>query len=130
MPGIREYAIEVVEGDAAAVIPRRIVGHSLAGEIGCDLEIGDEGCSGIVADLDRIADVVVMTMGEEHVRSASRNRAGVALEERVGGKKGIDHQHGIAGLDPESGVTEIGDFHGLLPKAADYGAFAVFRQAG
>ena len=73
MPSIGEDAVEVREGDAPAMIARRVVGDALGRQIHGDFKIGDERCARRLADLDRVAQVIVMTMGQKHMRSAARN---------------------------------------------------------
>ena len=62
MPGIGEDDIEIVEGDAPAVIAGGIVGDTLGGKIHRDLEIGDKRGAGRLADIKRITRMIVMVM--------------------------------------------------------------------
>ena len=72
MPRIGKDAVEIIKTNAPAMVTRRVVGDTFAGEIGGNLEIGDKCRTGILADLHGIAEMIVMAMSEEHVGGTER----------------------------------------------------------
>ncbi len=99
-------------GDHAAGIAGIDVFRALAGEIHADLEIGHDLRAGFLGDLRRVADMVVMAVGEHDMGDARRDLVQAAGEVRIAGEEGIDQDVGIAQVDAEGRMAEPGDFHG------------------
>ena len=108
------------EGDGEAALVRGTAGvhgidvlDALLGEIHAELEIRDDLGPRLLRDLDGIAHMIAVAMGEQDVRDALCDLRLVALETRVAGEERID-EHGCAGeIEPEGGMTEPCDFHKL-----------------
>ena len=67
-----------------------VAGDALADEIHADLEIGDEHGAGLLQDGHGVADMVVVAMGEEHMRDAFGRAFPAARPGRIAGKERID----------------------------------------
>ncbi len=118
MKGLNESNVEIIGVYRAAGIGGFGFFRTLLAEMAGDLEDGDQRGAGRFADRHRVADMIVVAVGERHVGRSSRCFFHVAFEDRASRKKRIDDQHGFAGLDAKGRLTEPGDFHGLSPTAS------------
>jgi hypothetical protein len=88
-----------------------------------EVEIGDDlgGC--LLGDPDRIADVVIMRVGEWNMRRAARGCAKMRGEIWVAGQEGVEQDYTLAGLDAKGRMAEPSDFHGFFRVCAGLGAW-------
>ena len=62
---------------------------------------------------DRVTDMIGMAMRQHDMGDALDRRVPIRGEGRVAGEERID-EHGLAGeIEPESGMAEPGDLHGI-----------------
>lgn len=110
--GIGEDRIELIKADAPAMIAGAVVFNPLRGEIVADFEIGNERRLVVLTNLHRIAGMIVMAMGEQHMRGAACMPHGIGRRGGIAGDEGIDEDDGFSGFDPEGGMADEGDVHG------------------
>ncbi len=58
--------------------------------------------------------MVAMPVGDENVRDALGRLLRPALEGRIAGEKRIDEHDLVGEIEPECGMSEPGDLHGVL----------------
>ena len=118
MPCLDEGGGEAATVERAAVIAGidlRTV-DALADEEHADLEIRHQHRAGLPADLDRVADVVVVPVSKKHMGRTLRNvlpclfRAGIAGDER------IEDDLLARRLDGEGRMAVPGQFHLDVPR--------------
>ena len=110
---------EILERDRAAGIAGIDVRRALPGEIDADLEARDDLRAARLGDLDRVANMVVMAMCQQDMGRAGGDSVKIELEFRIAAQKRINENDRGSGFDPESGMAEPGDFHGLLQNQTD-----------
>src|SRR5262249_57742083 len=70
---------------------------------------------GAIGDIDRVADVVAMTMREHDMRDPFDRCPLVGIERRVAGEERIDQNGCALEIEPKGGVPVPGDLHGACP---------------
>ncbi len=116
MQGRHEGQVEVLVGLRAAGIAVIGVLHPLVLQIAGELVNGDELCSGLLADGDAIAEMVLVAVGQRHMGHPLGHvlqRNARLLEGGVAGEKGIDQDAACARVDAEAGMTEPRNLHHL-----------------
>jgi hypothetical protein len=85
-------------------------------EPGGQVGIGEEDGTGFLGDLDGIADVVAVAMGEKDVRDAfGRFLEVLTGKARVMRQEGIEKDGCLRGLDAKGGMAQPSDLHEMSP---------------
>ena len=100
----------------------RITGINLLDTLACEIHgqliDGDKRCARLLTHRDRVADMVVMAMGQRHMghafhRFAQRNAR--LFEDGIAGEKRIDQDGACASVNSEAGMAEPRNRHRLTP---------------
>src|SRR5690606_37158585 len=84
------------------------------GEIAADLEAGRHLGAVSLRDLEAVADMIVVAVGEHHMRHTADRLLEVPREGRIALEERIDHHRLASDLDAECGMTEPGEPHACL----------------
>ena len=102
---------KLAAGKGSAGIAGIDVIHALPVQEHADLEIGDDLRAGFARDVGRVADMVVMAVGQHDMGDARRNLVEAAGEFRVAGQERVDQDMGVPQIDAEGRMAEPGDLH-------------------
>ena len=115
MIGPDECAHEVRVVDGAAGVGRVEVLHALTVQMNGQFVDGDKCGAGCIADIDGVSDVVVVTIGENHMGASRRGVFHAAFEGWRSGQKRIDQDNRVVEFDPEGRMSKPCDFHVCSP---------------
>ena len=122
MQRIDESRRETVEVNRTAGVAHVDLFHALCAEPGRKIGVRQHGRTGFTGDLDRVADMVSMAMGEQDVGEACHGiLAGRFVEGRIAGEERVDEDSCLGGLDPEGRMAEPGDLHVYSPVSIRWG---------
>jgi len=123
MAGVGQADRKISAGDFAAGVARIYFLGALPFEPHAEVEIGDDLGAGLVSDLERVANVVVMPVGEQNMRRAARGCAKMRGEIWVAGQEWVEQDYTLADLDAKGRMAEPGDFHGFFSGYMGLGAW-------
>src|SRR3954468_21607439 len=109
MPRGDELDPAPVEPHGSAEVRVEDVLHPLALDLGGDLDQGDDGRARALGDVDDVAVVVIVAVGEGDHRRLDVPGAGRGL--RVAGQEGVDEHRGGAVAELKAAVAEKADVH-------------------
>ena len=111
MQRLGEAHLEGAAIDRAARIAGIDVFRALRIEIHADFEIRNDLRAGCLGDFGRIADMIVMAMGEQNMSRSLGRLFGIAGEFRVAGEERVDQYDRRVKLDAEGRVAKPNKFH-------------------
>ena len=116
MQRVDEGGGEAAAIDGAAVVAGvdAVLVHALADKKHADFEIGDQHGAGVLQNIDCIADVIVMAVGEQHMCHAFSRLLPPIVPGRVPAQKGIDQDVRIARIHAKCGMPVPGQLHGIV----------------
>ena len=106
----------VTEKPPRSVVPPVFIGlrflQSLCDQPHAQIVIRGDRRAGAFRNVERIADVVAMTMGEQDMVDGFDRRRLVRGESRIAGEEGIDQDSLAVEVQAEGGMSVPGDLHG------------------